>query len=60
MMSLLRIDLTPQRVLKLRSIRHYAGLPIDGRSVTTDLLKQEGIEPGPMAREAEFGTRTVD
>jgi 2-oxoglutarate ferredoxin oxidoreductase subunit alpha len=42
MMSLLRIDLTPQRVLKLRSIRHYAGLPIDGRSVTTELLKQEG------------------
>jgi 2-oxoglutarate ferredoxin oxidoreductase subunit alpha len=43
MMSLLRIDLTPPRVLKLRSIRHYAGLPIDGRSVTTDLSKQEGI-----------------
>ena len=43
MLSLLRIDLTPQRVLKLRSIRHYAGLPIDGRSVTTDLLKQEGV-----------------
>jgi 2-oxoglutarate/2-oxoacid ferredoxin oxidoreductase subunit alpha len=43
MMSLLRIDLTPERVLKLRSIRHYAGLPIDGRSVTTDLLKQEGV-----------------
>jgi 2-oxoglutarate ferredoxin oxidoreductase subunit alpha len=30
MLSLLRIDLTPDRVLKLRSIRHYAGLPIDG------------------------------
>jgi 2-oxoglutarate ferredoxin oxidoreductase subunit alpha len=60
MMSLLRIDLTPQRVLKLRSIRHYAGLPIDGRSVTTELLKQEGIEPGPAPREPEFGVRTVD
>src|SRR5688572_8581993 len=43
MMSLLRIDLTPARVLKLRSIRHFAGLPIDGRSVTTELLKQEGV-----------------
>jgi len=41
MLSLLRIDLTPDRVLKLRSIRHYAGLPIDGRSVTVELLKQE-------------------
>jgi 2-oxoglutarate ferredoxin oxidoreductase subunit alpha len=60
MMSLLRIDLTPQRVLKLRSIRHYAGLPIDGRSVTMELLKQEGIEPGPEPREPEFGIRTVD
>ena len=43
MMSLLRIDLTPERVLKLRSIRHYAGLPIDGRSVTSDMMKQEGV-----------------
>src|SRR5262249_47103096 len=25
MLSLLRIDLTPERVIKLRSIRHYAG-----------------------------------
>jgi len=41
MLSLLKIDLTPQRVAKLRSITHYAGLPIDGRSVTVELLKQE-------------------
>jgi 2-oxoglutarate ferredoxin oxidoreductase subunit alpha len=43
MLSLLRIDLTPERVIKLRSIRHYAGLPIDGRSVTNELLKQEAL-----------------
>src|SRR5215510_9008469 len=49
MLSLLRIDVTPQRVLKLRSIRHYAGLPIDGRSVTTELLVQEGVpDLGPQ------------
>jgi len=41
MLSLLRIDLTPARVIKLKSIRHYAGLPIDGRSVTTELVRQE-------------------
>jgi len=41
MLSLLRIDLTPERVVKLKSIRHYAGLPIDGRSVTEELLRQE-------------------
>lgn len=41
MLSLLRIHLTPERIAKLRSIRYYAGLPIDGRTVTAELLKQE-------------------
>ena len=59
MMSLLRIDLTPARVLKLRSIRHYAGLPIDGRSVTTELLKQEG-EPDLTAKESGMGRVGAD
>jgi 2-oxoglutarate/2-oxoacid ferredoxin oxidoreductase subunit alpha len=59
MMSLLRIDLTPPRVLKLRSIRYYAGLPIDGRSVTTELLVQEGVpDLGPKA--SSFGTVGAD
>ena len=59
MLSLLRIDLTPARVLKLRSIRHYAGLPIDGRSVTTELLVQEGVpDLGPKA--SSFGTVGAD
>jgi 2-oxoglutarate ferredoxin oxidoreductase subunit alpha len=59
MLSLLRIDLTPPRVLKLRSIRHYAGLPIDGRSVTTELLIQEGVpDLGPKA--SSFGTVGAD
>jgi 2-oxoglutarate ferredoxin oxidoreductase subunit alpha len=59
MMSLLRIDLTPPRVLKLRSIRHYAGLPIDGRSVTTELLVQEG-EPDLGPKASSFGTVGAD
>jgi 2-oxoglutarate ferredoxin oxidoreductase subunit alpha len=41
MLSLLKMECTPAQFGKLRSIRHYVGLPIDGRSVTTDLLKQE-------------------
>jgi 2-oxoglutarate ferredoxin oxidoreductase subunit alpha len=41
MMALLRMECTPAQLAKLRSIPHYAGLPIDGRSVTTELLKQE-------------------
>ncbi len=29
--------------MKLRSIRHFNGLPIDARSVTDELVAQEGI-----------------
>ena len=42
MLSLMRMDLTPDRVARLRSVRHYSGLPIDARSVTDDILLQEG------------------
>jgi len=41
MLSLLKMECDPARSAKLRSIRYYAGLPIDGRTVTTELLKQE-------------------
>ena len=41
MLSLLKMECTPAQFAKLRSIRHYSGLPIDGRSVTTALLQQE-------------------
>jgi 2-oxoglutarate ferredoxin oxidoreductase subunit alpha len=27
---------------KLRSVRHYNGLPIDARSITDDIITQEG------------------
>jgi len=42
MWSLVKLECNPQQVAKLRSIRHYYGLPIDGRSLTDALLKQEG------------------
>jgi 2-oxoglutarate ferredoxin oxidoreductase subunit alpha len=41
MLSLLKMDVTPEQFARLRSIRHYIGLPIDGRSVTTELSKME-------------------
>jgi 2-oxoglutarate ferredoxin oxidoreductase subunit alpha len=41
MMSLLKMECTPAQFNKLRSVLHYAGLPLDGRSVTTEILKQE-------------------
>jgi 2-oxoglutarate ferredoxin oxidoreductase subunit alpha len=42
MLSLLKMECTPSQFNKLRSILHYVGLPIDGRSVSMELLKQEG------------------
>ena len=41
MLSLLKMECTPEQFAKLRSVLHYVGLPIDGRSVTTELVKQE-------------------
>jgi 2-oxoglutarate ferredoxin oxidoreductase subunit alpha len=41
MLTLIKMECTPAQFAKLRSVRHYAGLPIDGESVTTDLLNQE-------------------
>ena len=41
---LLRLELTPERCAKLRSVLHYSGLPIDARSVSDDILSQEGFE----------------
>jgi len=41
MLSLLRMDLDPALSTKLRSVRHYSGLPIDARSVTDSILAQE-------------------
>ncbi len=43
MLSLLKLDLPAEEVVKLRSIRHFNGLPIDARSVTDELVTQEGI-----------------
>jgi 2-oxoglutarate/2-oxoacid ferredoxin oxidoreductase subunit alpha len=42
--QLMKLELTPERQAKLRSVLHYSGLPIDARSVTEDLLAQEGFE----------------
>ncbi|OFV93682.1 MAG: ferredoxin oxidoreductase [Acidobacteria bacterium RIFCSPLOWO2_12_FULL_65_11] len=44
LLQLMKLDLSPERVAKLRSVRHYNGLPIDARSVTDDVLSQEGYE----------------
>ena len=44
LLQLIKLEVTPDRVSKLRSVLHYNGLPIDARSVTDDVLAQEGFE----------------
>ncbi|HWB33096.1 MAG TPA: 2-oxoacid:acceptor oxidoreductase subunit alpha [Acidobacteriaceae bacterium] len=42
MQALLKVDLDPAQVTKLRSVLHFNGLPIDARSVTTIIAEAEG------------------
>src|SRR5206468_3632910 len=44
MLQLMKLEITPERLLKLRSVLHYNGLPIDARSISDDVLAQEGYE----------------
>ncbi len=41
--SLLKLDLPSDQVVKLRSILHYNGLPLDARSITEEFATKEGL-----------------
>jgi len=42
MLSLLKLDLKPELIGKLRSLAHITGLPLDARSITDELTSMEG------------------
>ena len=42
MLSLLKLDVDPHYAPRLRSVRHYNGLPVDARSITDEIISQEG------------------
>ncbi|HEU5452841.1 MAG TPA: 2-oxoacid:acceptor oxidoreductase subunit alpha [Terriglobales bacterium] len=42
MLQLLKLDLDVRQLTKLRSVKHYNGLPLDARSVTDEIISQEG------------------
>ncbi len=42
MLCLLRLDLKPELIGRLRSISHITGLPLDARSITDELTSMEG------------------
>ena len=48
MLALMKLELAPELQSRLRSVRHYTGLPIDARSVTDDILGQEGHRVTPV------------
>jgi len=43
LLDLLKLDVDPRLVTKLRSVRHFNGLPIDARSVSDEIISQEGL-----------------
>jgi 2-oxoglutarate ferredoxin oxidoreductase subunit alpha len=42
MLTLLKLDLKPELIARLRSIAHITGLPLDARSITDELTTMEG------------------
>ena len=56
---LLRNDLPPAATNHVRSVLHYNGLPIDARSLTDDILVQEGKKaPAPVVAAAPATVQT--
>ena len=40
---LMRMELEPEEIGKLRSVRYYGGLPLDACTVTEEIVRQEGL-----------------
>jgi len=40
---LMRLEFDPADIAKLRSVRYYGGLPLDARTVTDEIVRQEGL-----------------
>jgi len=42
LLLLMRLELDPEDIARLRSIRYYGGAPLDARTVTEEIVRQEG------------------
>jgi 2-oxoglutarate ferredoxin oxidoreductase subunit alpha len=42
LLGLMRLEFEPDAIAKLRSLRYYGGLPLDARTVTDEIVRQEG------------------
>ena len=43
LLALLRLELDPALQTRFRSARYYGGLPIDARTITDEIVQQEGL-----------------
>ena len=43
MLQLMRLELDAEHITKLRSVLYYGGLPIDARTITEQIVSQEGL-----------------
>jgi 2-oxoglutarate/2-oxoacid ferredoxin oxidoreductase subunit alpha len=43
LLALMRLELDAELIAKLRSVRYYGGLPLDARTVTEEIVRQEGL-----------------
>jgi 2-oxoglutarate ferredoxin oxidoreductase subunit alpha len=59
MKMLIRIDLPAGATNHVRSVLHYNGLPVDARSLSDDILVQEGRKARPAVAAAAAGRTTV-
>ncbi|HET7224180.1 MAG TPA: 2-oxoacid:acceptor oxidoreductase subunit alpha [Candidatus Eisenbacteria bacterium] len=50
MAELVRLELGDERAARVRSLRHYTGLPMDARWITDNLSQQEGLAPAARDR----------
>ena len=43
LLTLMRMEFDVDSIAKLRSVRYYGGLPLDARTVTDEIVKQEDL-----------------
>jgi 2-oxoglutarate ferredoxin oxidoreductase subunit alpha len=43
LLLLMRLEFEPEDIAKLRSVRYYGGAPLDARTVTDEIVRQEGL-----------------
>jgi hypothetical protein len=50
MQQLIKMDISPAAVAKLRGVCHYSGHPLDSRFVTDSIVAQENVAQENVAR----------